>query len=518
MSLSFDKKSESPIESNNYMDPRNYNLTEDFIYIDQEWGSMFYKHIGKMNKTMAKQECLKYGDSVHLPVPRFADENKFYQKHFGNTSLWLDISYDADNGGVKSVAGHLFTDRFRTVTGMMNINKYKWMNTINTNTITDVREAIITNSGEWKFLEENEFHDSVCVYNILPDESCRKCPDMEFCRFKDKKKHTTECVCSNMKYGRLCLMNSCKKYCRNSKFCEMNDQTKQVNCACQYPLQGPDCNISKFLNLTSFKFNIKIFSGASQYNLTNDFIYTNQSWGSFFYKLIGKHHYDEAKKVCLEAGKSVHLPVPRFLNENEFYRSLIPEQSIWLDVSYSSNLNSDQFKSTDGRLFSTMVRTVTEEIKIDHFELINFNFTDQGSGEVILTKTGNWKAVTDHYEWNDSICVFDTKPSGCKCSNDAFCRYTDPLKNKTQCICPKTRKGDHCEVDLCSKCQNGGYCTIDDETNETQCVCPRPFDGKYCEVNLCPHCKNGGYCEGSSMNHEPKCICSFAFIGKYCQS
>ena len=71
-------KDTAALENSFTPDPRQFGLTEDFIYVEKAWGSLFYKHLGKLNKTGAKQICSQYGDSVHLPIPRFKDENDFY--------------------------------------------------------------------------------------------------------------------------------------------------------------------------------------------------------------------------------------------------------------------------------------------------------------------------------------------------------------------------------------------------------------------------------------------------------
>ena len=64
-------------------DARSFDLPEDFIFIENKWGSLFYKHLGKMPKNDAKTTCLSFGPSVHLPKPRFLEEFKFYSYHFG---------------------------------------------------------------------------------------------------------------------------------------------------------------------------------------------------------------------------------------------------------------------------------------------------------------------------------------------------------------------------------------------------------------------------------------------------
>ena len=253
-SLCLGKNTQCRIMSNVIPDPRKYNLTEDFIFIDQEWGSSFYKYIGKMNKIEAKQICSKYGDLVHLPIPRFSDENDFFRNYFGNESIWLDISYHKvlfDKGqfktnGFTSASGHLFTDRIRTVPGVIEINKYKWMDT-NTSNHERFHEVILTNDGQWILSDEQKLYDSVCVYNIIPDETCSKCPDKDFCRFTDKSRQKTECACSAMKKGKVCGINRCKIHCQNTRFCEVNDT--EVQCICQFPFQGHNCDLSKILFL-----------------------------------------------------------------------------------------------------------------------------------------------------------------------------------------------------------------------------------------------------------------------------
>ena len=67
-------------------DPRDFDLPEDFIYIENEWGSLFYKHLGNVTRMDGKTICSSFGSSVHLPIPRFREEVKFYQAHFGFNS------------------------------------------------------------------------------------------------------------------------------------------------------------------------------------------------------------------------------------------------------------------------------------------------------------------------------------------------------------------------------------------------------------------------------------------------
>ena len=48
------------------IDPRKYGLATDFIYIEKEWGSLFYKHFGERSRIEAKQLCAQEGGNVHL--------------------------------------------------------------------------------------------------------------------------------------------------------------------------------------------------------------------------------------------------------------------------------------------------------------------------------------------------------------------------------------------------------------------------------------------------------------------
>ena len=229
-------------------DPRNYNLSEDFIFIDQEWGSMFYKFIGKMTKNTAKQICSKFGDSVHLPVPRFQDENEFYRTHFGETNLWLDITYDAEKR-YRSAFGYTLTEQIHSVSaGKLGFDKYEWMNITALNSSVS-HNAVMANKGHWYAANESELFDSVCIYNIIPNEKCSKCLHKDFCRFTDRTKQKTKCICPKNMEGQFCKTNTCRSHCQNRGYCQKNDQTKEMDCFCRYPFQGRKCETSKNFQL-----------------------------------------------------------------------------------------------------------------------------------------------------------------------------------------------------------------------------------------------------------------------------
>ena len=193
-----------------------------------------------MDKLSAKQECSKHGSSVHLPIPRFAEENELYRKHFGKQAIWLDISYE-DSDGLKSVSGHSFTYLLQTsMVEFMDINEYKWMKFDSTNKF-DYHEVVLTKSGQWMLKDENEPIDSICVYNIIPDQSCLTCADKDFCRFNKKETLTIECVCPYMKGGDFCEIDLCQTHCQNNGKCQYNENTKAIDCRCEYPFHGEKC-------------------------------------------------------------------------------------------------------------------------------------------------------------------------------------------------------------------------------------------------------------------------------------
>ena len=179
-------ESEECIKIPNFnLDPRYYNLTEDFIFINEEWGSLFYKYIGKMENSKAKETCSYYGKSVHLPLPRFKDENEFYRDHFGLENLWLDLTYNNITDGFETSFGHSYIE----------INKYDWMNFNLTN--KSIQYGVkMKNNGQWLSVENSARIHSVCVYNILPSQDCMDCLDKNFCRFNDKQRQEIQCELS----------------------------------------------------------------------------------------------------------------------------------------------------------------------------------------------------------------------------------------------------------------------------------------------------------------------------------
>ena len=239
-------------------DPRQYNLTDDYIYVELEWGSLFYKHIGNWTKSDAKFLCSREG--THLPTPRFREENEFYITHFGDDGLWLDVTFDAKKG-LKSANGHWYIKYLRTftdgvyqpdfsrdlMTGDEKIAEIKYDEWIDLRTekypgyFNDwtfnewtEKDVFVTYNGEWEWAEENESFNAVCVYNIIPDEKCSKCQNGSACKFDKRDENEIECVCRKMTNGEFCEEDSCS-HCKNGGYCDENQ------CICPFPFYGRNC-------------------------------------------------------------------------------------------------------------------------------------------------------------------------------------------------------------------------------------------------------------------------------------
>ena len=330
-------------------DPTRYELPEDFIFVEHEWGSLFYKHFGKQTRLAAKDLCSNISPKVHLPIPRFQEENEFYRTHFGDEGLWLDISYDV-NEGLKSADGHLFikyvrsfvTDKYNDsfvteydtfdysnwkdshigydhdvsyllslLEGRFSIQPHRkkdviaeefievkhhdWINLIDPIDVSGYfidegekrvhmtkknewekyeweKFVFMTNTGEWKWINENEAsivvdeygdrigiygneeYDTVCVYNIIPEE-CSECSEESFCRYTNSE---TECDCQKMTKGEYCEIDSCS-HCQNGGFCKKNnnppDDTNlghdEIKCICPYPFHGDYCEGANIIYIRS---------------------------------------------------------------------------------------------------------------------------------------------------------------------------------------------------------------------------------------------------------------------------
>lgn len=208
---------------------------------------MFYKHVGKLDRQTARKKCSKYGDSVHLPIPRFSEENEFYRLYFGDESLWLDISYNSSDGGLKSALGHLFTHQLKTISGVVDIPKYDWIR-FNSTDKPGMLQVKLTNTGAWSITDDLEIMDSVCIFNVKPDQYCSKCPDEAFCRHKNGITEKLHCTCPDWREGEFCESESTSyfnSYCQNGGYTIFNDRTREKECVCPSPYQGITCQTSE---------------------------------------------------------------------------------------------------------------------------------------------------------------------------------------------------------------------------------------------------------------------------------
>ena len=495
-------------------------MPNGFIFIERPWGSVFYKHLGQRNKLQAKRECSNAG-GTHLPNPRSFEENEFYRNHFGNKNLWLDIFKAYDSYNYQDSNERIFSSIIRTNdlhNDFIQIDKYDWATfnlSKNDRETRYSRDVIMLENGQYGAVSGNHnvLNEAVCVYNIISKQNCTRCLP-GFCQYKNDEYNETKCVCPKTRSGKNCEIDLCSD-CQNGGTCRIKNGTNETECICPRPFEGEYCEIDLS-------------------NLGN-FTLIEKPWGSVLYKHFGRQRRDRAKFLCSKLGHAVHLPSPRFPEENEFYRTHFGNKSLWIEVPEK---------------MISFVRTNSDYVVINNFDWVNLNVSEKSNlTEVIMTSTGQW-VIAKTNVMMDSICVKDIQPDrNCtKCADDAFCRYTDLGRNATSCICPAHKQGLDCEIDLCSNCQNNGYCQIS-ETNQVECICPRPFDGIHCEFSVCPHCENGAYCTVNdqqlstnltyrtnftnltnltnptyltNMNnltnlYESECICVGSFQGKHCE-
>merc|ERR1711962_1209850 len=76
---------------------------------------------------------------------------------------------------------------------------------------------------------------------------------------------------------------------------------------------------------------------SSTIKLPADYIHTQQSFGTMFYKFYGKMNRYSAKSTCERDGAI--LPIPRSKIENDFIANLKPYGDIWLGINHINNEN-----------------------------------------------------------------------------------------------------------------------------------------------------------------------------------
>lgn len=169
-----------------FPDQSQFNLPEDFIYIEKDWGSLYYKHMGKHDRITAKKLCSDEGVSVSLPMPRFAEENEFYRVYFTDESLWLNLVDDYT--GVRNEDD----DHYFIAKGNSHADErekyYDWIN-MDLSGPNELKGVSLTYTGRWRSENLNRKMDSICVFNVIP-ESCSKCPNKLFCRYQDNRRRT----------------------------------------------------------------------------------------------------------------------------------------------------------------------------------------------------------------------------------------------------------------------------------------------------------------------------------------
>ena len=155
--------------------------------------------------------------------------------------------------------------------------------------------------------------------------------------------------------------------------------------------------------------------------------------------------------MCSNYGNTVHLPIPRSKDENQFYATDFADQNLWLDISYDEN--ESVFKSDFGHLFARIIETV-----IDNQTVTEFNWTKleiNSGNNVIISNDGKWK-TTDSADQLNSVCVFNvpSNRSCSKCFDERFCLFTDKKQQETECLCSLEREGKYCQDKV------GGYSKV----------------------------------------------------------
>ena len=183
-------------------------------------------------------------------------------------------------------------------------------------------------------------------------------------------------------------------------------------------------------------------------------MHVEYGWGSSFIKYVGKKTKKDASKHCSDikpdsfTGK-VHLPIPKFSEEMDFYRVLFDEP--WLDVYRAGEYHDGILKSKNGDKYEVKFKDddnetiplefdedgeTIETAQIFKFDWIVTNATKQKLFDsVILTKNGIWSESTSE-SMHDAVCVFNVDIDCSKCHEDAFCRYKGFTSHEIECICP----------------------------------------------------------------------------------
>ena len=147
------------------------------------------------------------------------------------------------------------------------------------------------------------------------------------------------------------------------------------------PLDNYEASLGWFRNLEFKSFDYK----PEYFNLPNDYLFANYSWGKRFYKVYGEgRNYADAKAVCESDG--AFLAIPRSDAENDFIEDLIPNEYIWIGLN-----DIDQegvFVTVDGTDSS-----YTHWYELGGIQIEPNNFNDEEHAVVILPGLGRWNDV-----------------------------------------------------------------------------------------------------------------------------
>ena len=147
--------------------------------------------------------------------------------------------------GLVSSHGHAFVRYVQEINDLQRINRHNWIKSED----SDFYEVIMSATGHWQTTNNDTLIDSVCVYNIIPDENCTKCTDKAFCRYIDSTRQETRCVCPVGRGGDHCEIDLCAR-CQNGGICRENkDSEDGLTCVCPRPFFGENCDSSKQSNL-----------------------------------------------------------------------------------------------------------------------------------------------------------------------------------------------------------------------------------------------------------------------------
>ena len=80
------------------LNPNDYNLPDDYLFVTKSWGGRFYKvYSEKMTYNAAKTQC--ESDGAFLAIPRSEAENYYIADLIPNNRIWIGIN-DIDQEGV----------------------------------------------------------------------------------------------------------------------------------------------------------------------------------------------------------------------------------------------------------------------------------------------------------------------------------------------------------------------------------------------------------------------------------